>query len=369
MIFCNECFNDSEIRSIIERKGNIGYCPICKIDNVFLYDTENDSELNDTFNALVSIYTAESDLPSNFPKESIRPIEETIKEDWNIFSNTIEYADIKKILKALSTDIISYNPNIFTESVGLPESFDDEYLQGHSILHTKQWSDFVEEIKHKNRFHTSTFDIGTFRNYCIKIEEEIKPGKLYYRGRISPNSNGFIDTKKLGAPPKENATAGRANSKGISRLYLTDDFETTFHEIRAAEYDYVTIGTFELLETIKVVNLTRLGEHSPFNDDVDLTAMAINLHNLKKINDEMSHPMRKGDSDLDYLPTQYIADFIMSMRDENGNPMYDGIRYQSAMHNEGSNLAIFYPEKFTCIGLKTYEINNIEYGHNLINNL
>lgn len=54
MIFCDECFKDEQIKSIIvgatlndhRSKGN---CPICGKKNVFLYNTDKDSKLNDFF--------------------------------------------------------------------------------------------------------------------------------------------------------------------------------------------------------------------------------------------------------------------------------------------------------------------------------
>lgn len=71
--------------------------------------------------------------------------------------------------------------------------------------------------------------------------------------------------------------------------------------------------------------------------------------------------MRKGDSPLDYIPTQYICDFIMSITDALGNPLYDGIEYKSAMHKAGANLTIFYPDKFRCTYSKTYEVTELKY--------
>lgn len=166
---------------------------------------------------------------------------------------------------------------------------------------------------------------------------------------------------KWGAPPEDKAADGRANSAGISRLYLTYDRETTLHEIRAAEYDYVTIATFKQKFPIKVVDLKKIGEISPFTPEVDCTALAINREHLAKINQEMGKTMRRGDSPLDYLPTQYICDFVKSIVDEDGNPVYDGIEYQSAMRESGANLAIFYPEKFKCTYRQTYEVAELIY--------
>ena len=75
----------------------------------------------------------------------------------------------------------------------------------------------------------------------------------------------------------------------------------------------------------------------------------------------MSKTMRRGDSPLDYIPTQYISDFIMSLEDEKGNPKFDGVEYKSAMAAGGANIAIFYPEKLKCIHVDTFEVTKLVY--------
>ena len=204
-------------------------------------------------------------------------------------------------------------------------------------------------------------DTETLKNYCLILEKNIDAEKKrFYRARISKSKSGF-PLEEMGAPPKGKASDGRANAAGIRRLYLTCDKETTLHEIRAAEYDYVTIGTFKAKGPIKVVDLTQIDSISPFLPDIDCTVLAINREHLKRINNEMSKTMRRNDSVLDYLPTQYISDFIMSIKNEDGAPIFDGIEYRSAMRSTGANLAIFYPEKFQCVYHKTYEVDEFTY--------
>lgn len=365
MIFCSNCFHNLEIKSIIEERGSLGSCPICGTMDVKVYDTEKDSTLFGMFDNLLSIYTAENDLPENYPIGECRSLVDAIKNDWDIFSD-ISNESILNILKSLSPTVLEDYPIVFEVPVGIPEKYDKEYLSNNSILRAEKWDDFVEALKHKNRFHTDLIDKDLLRKYCMDISKDIPISKQrFYRGRIAKNQDGFSPSE-MGAPPKDKATDGRANSVGISRLYLTNDRETTYHEIRAAEYDYVTIGTFKQLKPIKVVDLKLIHKISPFGDDVDCMALAINRDHLLKINEEMSRTMRRGDSPLDYLPTQYICDFIMSIVDDKGQAVFDGIEYQSAMHSKGSNLAIFYPECFKCTYSRTYEVKKLRYTKELI---
>lgn len=360
MIFCSNCFHDSELKSIIEKNNRIGTCPICGNPNTFLYDTDSDDSLLGIFDNLLSVYTPLENLPEDFPKGDVALLCDVLRADWDIFAD-IGVDSISEILKALSPSIAENVPALFSSSVGILEKYDADYLNEHSILKAQSWSDFVEALKHKNRFHTNQINTELLKAYCLQIEKVIPTGShRYYRGRIAQDVHGY-SISEMGAPPKWAATDGRANSAGISRLYLTYDRETTLHEIRAAEYDYVTIGTFKQESPIRVVDLSRIAEISPFSPEVDCTSLAINREHLLKINQEMSKTMRRGDSPLDYLPTQYISDFIMSITDNKGQPIFDGVEYQSAMRKTGANLAIFYPEKFKCTFRRTYEVTQLVY--------
>lgn len=74
----------------------------------------------------------------------------------------------------------------------------------------------------------------------------------------------------------------------------------------------------------------------------------------------MSKPLRKNDSTLEYVATQYIVDFIKSIQ-HNGLNEYDGIVYRSTTNPEGYNLAIFNPDIFECISTEVYEITSVDY--------
>lgn len=360
MIFCQKCFVDPEIIAIIEETGEMGTCPICGAKDVHLYDTDYADTLEGFFDNLLAVYTAESDLPDSFPRGEMKRLGEMLKQEWNIFSD-IKEDTIVNIVKSLSSQLLSDYPQLFSQKIGILEKHDIDYLQKHSILHTEKWADFVEAIKHNNRFHTNLIDTLLLREYCVAIAKEIPVGKQrFYRGRIARDKVGFRPSE-MGPPPCDKVGDGRANSAGISRLYLTDNRETTFHEIRAAEYDYITIGTFKALVPLRVVDLKRIALISPFSGDVDCTGLAINSEHLRRINEEMSKIMRRGDSALDYLPTQYVADFVKSITDEDGKPLFDGIEYQSTMHSRGSNLTIFYPEKLKCTYSRTYEVTKLMY--------
>lgn len=160
----------------------------------------------------------------------------------------------------------------------------------------------------------------------------------------------------MGAPPANLASAGRANAEGISCLYLASDEKTTFYEIRAIAYDYVCVGRFELNKDIEIIDLSSLDKISPFISELECMEYAINVDILNKIAYDISRPMRRHDSKLDYLPTQYISDFIKKKK-------YAGIMYKSTLSETGYNLAIFDESIFTCIDTKVYEVESLSYDY------
>lgn len=362
MIFCEKCFYDTEVISRINMINHLGDCPLCHSKKVHIYDTDENSELTDMFEELLSIYTPISLLPSSYPRAETKLLKNELASNWNIFRNKSE-SDIYKIITAICREKYKDNPELFDQPVGVKELYDREYLEEHSLLTTNSWEDFVESLKCKNRYHTKYINLDLLERFCTYIRKPYKKGTIFYRCRIS--SEDGIDIGEMSAPPTEKTADGRANAKGIRCLYLGNTAETTIYEVRAGAYDYITVGHFELKEDIIVVDLKRINQISPFIDELDCLEHAINKDHLNKINEEMGKVMRKSDGPLDYVPTQYISDFVKSIQHEGKNE-YAGIEYKSVMHNEGYNLAIFDPEIFSCIQTEVYKIDTIDYRKHIL---
>ena len=176
-----------------------------------------------------------------------------------------------------------------------------------------------------------------------------------YRARICDNKQGFAKNM-MGTPPKERRTAGRINPEGIGVLYLSSRSNTALYEVRASMYDFVTVGKFKLQRDIKIVSLAGLSSVSPFiySDTNDLQQYAANRACLKEIAAEIAKPLRRNDSPLEYLPTQFISEYIKSQG-------YDGVEYASTMTMDGYNIAVFDETLFKCISTCVYEITELSY--------
>ncbi len=363
MIFCENCFVDEEIKSIIKECGNLGECEICHSKDVYVYNTDENEELTYLFDEFIGIFTAEDYLSDQYPKENLRLLSDELLLNWNIFNDKSAF-EIDRMIHAICYEKYQYNPEIFDKKVGLSELYEDDYLKGHSLLTNKTWENFVYSLKHKNRFHTNYLNLDLLEKFCSFIRKPYKKGQLFYRGRVS-SKKGY-DKDSMGAPPSGKATVGRINSYGESCLYLANAkdkenaVKTTLNEVRAGAFDYVSVGTFELLKDIVVVDLKKINSISPFVGNLDYKEHAINKEHLNKINNEMAKVLRNNDDKLDYIATQYIADFIKSV-EYNNIPEYAGVEYNSVMYKNGYNLAIFDESLCNCIDVKVYEIKNIDY--------
>jgi len=360
MIFCSECFNDSEISSIIRTLEKHGKCPICGKADSFLYNTEKDNQLLNIFNDLISIYTPASLLPNDFPRSDLRMLKDELQTNWYIFNGKLKSNQVYNILVSLSVDMYSDNSSLFDSPVGVSEKYDLDYLNLNSILRDNQWDDFVNALKYDNRFHTDYINLDILRKFCNRIRKPYRKDTVFFRSRISLET-GFAK-QDMGTPQGKFITDGRANSAGISRLYLANDVDTAIREVRAGAFDYVSIGSFRLLKDIIIVDLKMINKISPFDGQGDCLQYYVNKEHLNKINSEMGKTLRRSDSPLDYLPTQYLTDFINSISINDGDKTkYSGIEYKSTMNLNGYNLAVFDPKLFECTSVMTYKIDELSY--------
>lgn len=352
MICCEKCFKDPEIKDVIKSLNQISKCELCGKNNVHIYNTEINNELAVMFDDLLNIYTAHSDLPDDYPREYINLLKDELCRRWNIFC--IDSDLVYRAITSICHEKYQEHPEIFDEPIGILELNQQDYLEEHSIMKTFEWEDFVQGIKTNNRFHTDYINKEVLYSFSNYIKKKYKAGNVFYRARICPDETGFT-VDKMGAPPAGVASAGRANPTGISCLYLADTDVTALNEIRAGVYDYVAVGKFVLKEDIEVVNLTLVDQISPFWG-LDNTIHAVNKKHLQKISIDIAKPLRRHDSTLDYLPTQYISDFIKSRG-------FAGIEYKSTMNMGGYNLAIFDETLFECTSVDVYDIRELKYEY------
>lgn len=360
MLICHNCFSDTEIKSIIKSLNKRSKCDICgKLD--YCIDSETDLEewaqIKDYLFQILEIYSSEDILPKDFPTEKMYTVSYLFSSRWRILNSDLNKNQTVRILKTFGID---FNEN---KKIGNRLLLDKDYLRKNSILRDSTWNDFLQALKYKNRFHLKYFNEEILTSFFRCFQTNIPKNSEYVRGRISRSEKGF-SLNELEAPPKEKATAGRANAERISRLYLADSKDTVLKEVRAGIFDFVSIAKFTTEKELSVVDFTALDIYSPFPMEIDMSVLDINRDNLENLNKELGRPMRRTDNLLDYVPTQYLVDFIESIRDKTtGKKLYDGVMYKSVMNPGGINLVAFDKSAFKIQpNIITIKIKSITYN-------
>lgn len=355
---CEKCFKSSEIiKSMIKSINKLGNCNFCGSTNVHIYNLGNNQGLDDYFNNVLSIFKLSKDLiDEGYPTDRLISIKDEFEKNWNIF-NKFDSNKIYRFLHSLLECNYSDKIHFLNSLVGVIEWINEDYLEENSVLKGYTWDEFVKYIKHENRFHTNHVNYVVLKDYVGDLTT-ILEDDTFYRGRISNDRE--LEIGDMGAPDSSFATSGRANSEGISHLYLASDVETVISEIRPSLGDVVFIGKFPIRQELKVVDFRRLNSLDVFEFS-DPVKYAINLEILNEMSKAISKPVRSGDSKLDYLPTQFIVDFIKSLN-ETEYTGYHGIVYESTVSN-GYNLMVFDPALLNCIKVEKRIIQTLNYTY------
>lgn len=349
---CVNCFDSKYLSEIIVKGKSLGNCDYCNSNSVSIYDP---SELAIFFKSILDLYVVDVEFGAELADKII--------EDFpnKVFSNILITAtSVKRLIQDIIVDDIADYEKIINNPVALKFKNDGSNVIIEPLNTT--WDKFSEEIKNLNRFHfVNAPDLDKLKSLFSYFVKEVPKGKKFYRARISNDRLGF-PLKDMKNPPPQFALGGRANPEGISYLYLSSNIKTTIYETRASLFDFVSIATFRLEENIRIIHLSR--------DTYDVIRLAeleqledVLLHNsfIQKLEEELSRPKRKSDSDLEYLPTQYLSELIKSMD-------IDGIEFRSSLYNDGYNLAIFNTSKFKALSVAVYDVSRIEVDYEKLDN-
>ncbi len=351
---CVNCFRDRILRDAVRNLNVKGDCDFCGSDGVFVYDFAKNVDIQNRLLSIIGLY----EPYGSSDEGSFRTLAYELTGKWRLFE--LSEATTSELLQAMYQKSPSGTFDGYAvESLLVGNVRLTEAETGADVEH--DWDKFTDHLKYTNRFFVSFIDLDALGKLISYTRTICKSGTLLTRARIARDYRGFDSGKEMGAPPVGLAGNGRINPVGISELYTTlgnDDEadDTALHEIRAGMHDYVTFGKFVLDRTITVADLSRIADISPFDiDESDLTMLASNLGILNGMSREISKPMRRGDDSLEYVPSQYIAEFIKSLG-------YDGVKYSSTLKSGGMNLCLFDSTAYECSRTYTKRVNEVMYS-------
>jgi hypothetical protein len=320
MEVCSACFTDDEIKKFIHAfSTRKAYCRYCGKKDVPVIDI---SEVLDFFEELIALYT---------PDKNGIPILEMINRDWEIFSLIGGKDLLNKLLEMLKSEIktsqtkVNYIPDLkynihLWDKLKRELKWERRYFPNISFMENAGWDAFFSELV------------------------EYSDQKTFYRARIHQSDNmSPYKKQEMGVPDNLKVKPGRANPQGIPYLYLSDSELTTLYETRALFKDELSIGKFKVKKgiTLKLFDFTCRPSAFVANGFLNSFAKGILLKN--KISEDLSKPIRRYDSTIDYVPTQFICEYL------NYKIGADGLIFDSSLHSEGQNVVIFNPDKLECV--------------------
>ncbi|WP_288841892.1 RES domain-containing protein [uncultured Deefgea sp.] len=257
----------------------------------------------------------------------------------------VSFEEILNRYGVLSNEV--RNPATLINDIFGSESAEIRYSFEFDVAsYTDQWEEFKIELKHKNRFfpkapiHSSLFSRlapGSTDGVLFQLLEQLKipvdTKESFFRARISSSP---LIANQMGSPPQEVVTGGRANPLGIPYLYVADTLSTCISEVRPSNSSRVYVSQITPQKELSVLDLTAprmLCAVSAFEEE-QLSAVLGLLGLLELFSKELSRPIRPENSNLDYIPTQFLCEFIKS------EAKFDGLAFNSSF-GDGKNYVFF----------------------------
>lgn len=326
MLICDNCFNDIELQIAVSNEAiGFGICEACG-QEAYVVDT---NILADFFNDLLQLFQPD--------KDGIEVVN-LLQKDWDIFANA-----------EIGNKIIGHFLSLHDYGYSLKEKVD--YVDSINKI-VSVWDDVKREVREERRFfaNLSFFDGSNL----IEANTTIPQDTILYRARVIPPERTYLTRKEMGCPPRGKATSGRANPLGIPYLYLCRNEETTYYEVRSLYLDKLAIGHFKTLKDLNVLDFTStLSLYYAYNNSTfSLSEVIAKQKVLQLISKDLSKPLRRYDSELEYVPTQLICEYC-KIND------IDGICFNSSLHNGGVNVVLFDSSSAECIKVQTREIRDV----------
>lgn len=326
MKYYSRCFSDKELVSYIQASPD-------SRREVSKYDKESDFYIEDSIEVsefLEDFFSLFDVTPDGEPLSAILKSDSQI----NIFNKELKNIEVfwTELLRDLNVGLELDSPVAYRKEV-------DDYV--------KEWELIKQQVLAERRFFCRCNE--AWRAF-FEPNTSLSCSSHYYRARVHTDGRTKkFACKDMFAPPADKTPNGRTNPEGIAYLYLCGSQETTLYETRAILNDYVSIATFKVKPDASISIFDFTIQPAFFVDDECLNS-ARKIRLLDAISKDLSKPMRRHSKQLEYLPTQFICEFI------NFFTSSEGIAFRSSVHEEGTNIVLFNSEKVQC---KTVELVTI----------
>ncbi|BDY15001.1 hypothetical protein Sulfitobl28_09710 [Sulfitobacter pontiacus] len=346
---CHQCIGDNYLSAGIRDAGSILECDYCG-------DSEEPTaplvEIADRVEAVFHDHFERTPAEPNWYEEQLLKDKEIEFSWWREGQPTIDaIEEVASVSVEVAGDLqkILYNRHASYDEYWEEAEFDagahywDTPADNSEIW--EQWREFERELKTETRYfspHAADFlkmifaDLASLKTRDGKsLVIEAGPDneiKGFYRARHFETEASLVGAMKkpdheLAPPPARFASAGRMNSRGVAAFYGANLPEAALAEVRPPVGSRVLVAKFRLKRNVRLLDLSSLPQigiaGSYFDPDfLPLLKRTKFLGDLAAI---MSMPVMPSDADLEYLPTQVIADYLSRALD---TPL-DGVLFPS----------------------------------------
>ncbi len=326
------CFRESEIQSqILSQSG--GVKEPCQYNDNISSECSDFEEFRDSFIDFFSLFVKTNS------SRGIKLIS-LIESDWNFLNTKLpgKREFLNDILRESNTDF-SYNTRV---------TYKEEITNCIS-----SWERIKKSLQERRRYFPEYDPDEEGWGHLLNCKIELAPGTRLYRARINPINKLHepFPPDEMGAPDRAFASEGRANPKGFPFLYLCRDELTTAYETRALLLDRITVGEFQTTKSLSIVDFCACFDPFIAESFTGLVEIAKQMLLFRAIAKDMSRPIRRNSNNIEYVPTQYICEYIRHIINA------DGVQFTSSIHDFGCNIVLFnHLDSVKCTNVKLYEI-------------
>lgn len=347
---CVECFDDPGIKEFITRHSSKGNCSFCGTAGREEFVADFDDVAEHIKNCLFREY----DLAINQLGYD--------GEEGDYVGRKWDTEDLLYDLElALPNDSDARLFDMIVEFLGdEPWCEYDAYSLNDDESARYSWKTFSDTVMYERHYFFSDYNrypddretdspgevLRKIFNYAkgADLFKDLPDGTPLYRARRQSEDSCFQTARELGPPPKDKATqTNRMSPPGIVMFYAGDEIDTALMETAQGPGKF-SVGKFETLRTIKVLDLTSIPPiPSLFQEIHDRYGYRarMELKFLHYIAEQISQPIARDDRvHIKYVPTQVVTEFIRSQVTVGGENV-DGIMYESSVRPGHTSYVIF----------------------------
>lgn len=255
----------------------------------------------------------------------ITTLEKRYSSSFSRICTVYQVAINEKIVAVI--DVARASSILYVNDVAYMRTGDRIYGTTKGKIRSEFLKDFIDEIQYHNRNPKDTKALELLDNLSTNPERVIVDNTLLYRCRViqdmkkinkEPNFFGY-GKKDSFVPPASVTRDLRANYRYIPYLYAANHPYTALVEVRPRLGANVSVATIRTKQKITLLDFSLASIPSK------MTEPKLNL--FADLSMLFSKPVTSDDDIIDYIPTQYIAEYAKRLG-------YDGIAFRSSLTPE-----------------------------------